>query len=165
MTILDVAHHLEVGRDLVEDVLERDVSRRYAEPKHLRAIAIDEFAAKGMRYMPIDLRVCPGRVGFGLVGWLNPTDVRPSRWVSPTLQRSNNPGTRALWTRAAGSRWVSPTLQRSNAASGTDSRLAWLMWGNWWAPVNDTGILPVKLRLDTGWKPVPPPDSPHEPLA
>jgi hypothetical protein len=35
------------------------------------------------------VRVCPERVEFGLVGWVKPTDVRPSRWVSPTLQRFN----------------------------------------------------------------------------
>jgi hypothetical protein len=30
-------------------------------------------------------------------------------------------------------------------------------------PDRGTGILPVKCGTDTGWKPVPPPDSPHEP--
>jgi hypothetical protein len=35
------------------------------------------------------LRVCPGKVEFVLVGWVKPTGVRPSRWVSPTLHRSN----------------------------------------------------------------------------
>ncbi len=56
MTILDVAHHLDVGWELVKDTEKRDLSRRYAKPKlkHLRAIAIDEIAvAKGHRYLTI----------------------------------------------------------------------------------------------------------------
>ena len=38
MTIRDVAHHLDVGWDLVKDIQKRDLSRRYAKPKlkHLR---------------------------------------------------------------------------------------------------------------------------------
>ncbi len=54
MTILDVAHHLDVGWDLIKDIQKRDLSRRYAKPKlkHLRAIAIDEIAvASGHRYL------------------------------------------------------------------------------------------------------------------
>jgi hypothetical protein len=31
-------------------------------------------------------------------------------------------------------------------------------------PERGTGILPVTSRPDTGWKPVPPPDSPQEPF-
>src|SRR5262249_34611837 len=46
MTILDVAHHLDVGWDLVKDIQKRDLKRRYAKPKlkHLHAIAIDEIS-------------------------------------------------------------------------------------------------------------------------
>ena len=54
MTIRDVAHHLDVGWDVIKDIQKRDLSRRYAKPKlkHLRAIAIDEIAvAKGHRYL------------------------------------------------------------------------------------------------------------------
>jgi hypothetical protein len=34
------------------------------------------------------------------------------------------------------------------------------MWGNWWDPARGTGILPVAIGPDTGWKPVPHP-MPH----
>jgi hypothetical protein len=37
----------------------------------------------------LGVRVCPGRVKLGLVGWAKPTNSRPFRWVSPTLQRSD----------------------------------------------------------------------------
>jgi hypothetical protein len=47
MTIQDVAHHLDVGRDLVKDIPKRDLSPRYARPKHLRHLAIDEIAVAG----------------------------------------------------------------------------------------------------------------------
>ena len=52
MTILDVAHHLDVGWDLIKDIQKHDLSRRSAKPKlkHLSYIAIDEIAiAKGHR--------------------------------------------------------------------------------------------------------------------
>jgi transposase len=67
MTILDVAHHLDVGWDLVKDIQKRDLSRRYARPKlkHLRAIAIDEIAvAKGHRYLTVVLDLESGAVVF-----------------------------------------------------------------------------------------------------
>jgi transposase len=67
MTILDVAHHLDVGWDLVKDIQKRDLSRRYAKPKlkHLRAIAIDEIAvAKGHRYLTVVLDLESGAVVF-----------------------------------------------------------------------------------------------------
>ena len=56
MTIRDVAHHLNVGWDLIKDIQKRDLSRRYAKPKlkHLQYIAIDEIAvAKGHRYLTV----------------------------------------------------------------------------------------------------------------
>jgi transposase len=67
MTILDVAHHLDVGWDLVKDIQKRDLSRRYAKPKlkHLRAIAIDEIAiAKGHRYLTTVMDLESGAVVF-----------------------------------------------------------------------------------------------------
>jgi transposase len=67
MTILDVAHHLDVGWDLVKDIQKRDLSRRYAKPKlkHLRAIAIDEIAiAKGHRYLTVVMDLESGAVVF-----------------------------------------------------------------------------------------------------
>jgi transposase len=67
MTILDVAHHLDVGWDLVKDIQKRDLSRRYAKPKlkHLRAIAIDEIAvASGHRYLAVVMDLESGAVVF-----------------------------------------------------------------------------------------------------
>jgi transposase len=54
MTIRDVAHQLDVGWDLIKHIQKRDLSRRYAKPKHLRSIAIDEIAvASGHRYLTV----------------------------------------------------------------------------------------------------------------
>src|ERR1700719_3225972 len=56
MTISDVAHHLNVGWDMIKDIQKRDLSWRYAKPKlkHLQYIAIDEIAvAKGHRYLTV----------------------------------------------------------------------------------------------------------------
>ena len=67
MTIRDVAHHLDVGWDLVKDIQKRDLSRRYAKPKlkHLRALAIDEIAvASGHRYLTVVLDLDSGAVVF-----------------------------------------------------------------------------------------------------
>jgi transposase len=67
MTIRDVAHHLDVGWDLVKDIQKRDLSRRYAKPKlkHLRAIAIDEIAvATGHRYLTVVMDLDSGAVVF-----------------------------------------------------------------------------------------------------
>jgi transposase len=67
MTIRDVAHHLDVGWDLIKDIQKRDLSRRYAKPKlkHLRAIAIDEIAvASGHRYLTTVLDLDSGAVAF-----------------------------------------------------------------------------------------------------
>src|SRR5271156_3596716 len=67
MTILDVAHHLDVGWDLIKDIQKRDLSRRYAKPKlkHLRAIAIDEIAvAGGPRYLTLVMDLDSGAVVF-----------------------------------------------------------------------------------------------------
>src|SRR5262249_61741576 len=67
MTIRDVAHHLDVGWDMVKDIPKRDRSRRYAKPKlkHLRAIAIDEIAvARGHRYLTVVRDLDSGAVVF-----------------------------------------------------------------------------------------------------
>jgi transposase len=67
MTILDVAHHLDVGWDTIKDIQKRDLSRRFAKPKlkHLRAIAIDEIAAaRGHRYLTVVLDLDSGAVVF-----------------------------------------------------------------------------------------------------
>ena len=67
MTIRDVAHHLDVGWDMIKDIQKRDLSRRYAKPKlkHLKAIAIDEIAvAKGHRYLTVVMDLDSGAVVF-----------------------------------------------------------------------------------------------------
>lgn len=67
MTIKDVAHHLDVGWDMVKDIQKRDLRRRYAKPKlkHLRAIAIDEIAvARGHRYLTVVMDLDSGAVVF-----------------------------------------------------------------------------------------------------
>jgi transposase len=67
MTILDVAHHLDVGWDLVKEIPKRDLSRRSAKPKlkHLRALAIDAIAvARGHRYLTVVLDLESGAVVF-----------------------------------------------------------------------------------------------------
>jgi transposase len=64
MTIRDVAHHLDVGWDLIKDIQKRDLSRRYAKPKlkHLKAIAIDEIAvAGGHRYLTLVMDLATAR--------------------------------------------------------------------------------------------------------
>jgi transposase len=67
MTILDVAHHLDVSWDVVKDIQKRDLSRRYSKPKlkHLHHIAVDEIAvAKGHRYMTVVMDLDSGAVVF-----------------------------------------------------------------------------------------------------
>lgn len=67
MTIKDVAHHLDIGWDMVKDIQKRDLQRRYAKPKlkHLRAIAIDEIAvARGHRYLTVVMDLESGAVVF-----------------------------------------------------------------------------------------------------
>jgi transposase len=67
MTIRDVAHHLDVGWDLIKDIQKRDLSRRFAKPKlkHLSHIAIDEIAvASGHRYLTTVLDLDSGAVVF-----------------------------------------------------------------------------------------------------
>src|SRR5262245_49769527 len=66
-TIRDVAHHLDVGWDLVKDIPKRDLKRRSAQPKlqHLRALAIDAIAvARGHRYLTVVLDLESGAVVF-----------------------------------------------------------------------------------------------------
>ncbi|MGZ6870013.1 MAG: transposase [Frankiaceae bacterium] len=56
MTIRDVAHHLGVSRDVIQDLPKRDLARRFAEPqpKHLRHLAIAEIAvATGHRSLTL----------------------------------------------------------------------------------------------------------------
>jgi transposase len=67
MTIRDVANHLGVSWDVIKDIQNRDLSRRFAKPKlkHLRHIAIDEIAiAKGHRYLTVVLDLDSGAVVF-----------------------------------------------------------------------------------------------------
>ena len=67
MTIADVAHHLNVGWDLIKDIQKRDLTRRYAKPKlkRLHYIAIDEIAvAKGHRYLTVVMDLVSGAIVF-----------------------------------------------------------------------------------------------------
>jgi transposase len=67
MTILDVAHHLDVGWDTIKDIQKRDLSRRFAKPKlkHLSHLAIDEIAvAAGHRYLTVVMDLDSGAVVF-----------------------------------------------------------------------------------------------------
>ena len=67
MTISDVAHHLNVGWDMIKDFQKRNLSRRYAKPKlkHMRYIAVDEIAvAKGHHYLTIVMDLVSGAVVF-----------------------------------------------------------------------------------------------------
>jgi len=66
-TIQDAARHLNVGWDLVKEIVKENLQRRFARPrlKHLRRIAIDEIAVrKGHRYVTIVLDLDSGAVVF-----------------------------------------------------------------------------------------------------
>ena len=67
MTIRDVAEHLGVGWDMIKDIQQRDLKRRFSRPKlgKLRKIAIDEISvAKGQRYLTVVLDLQSGRIVF-----------------------------------------------------------------------------------------------------
>ena len=67
MTIQDVAHHLNVGWDMVKEIQKQDLQRRFSAPpvKHLRQIAIDEICiGRGHRYLTVVLDLESGAVVF-----------------------------------------------------------------------------------------------------
>jgi transposase len=67
MTIRDVAHHLQVGWDVVKDIQQRSLRRRFRRLplKHLRQIAIDEISiGRGHRYLTVVLDLLSGAVVF-----------------------------------------------------------------------------------------------------
>jgi transposase len=67
MTIQDAANHLNVGWDLIKDIVKRDLSKRFAKPKlkHLKQIAIDEISVgKGHKYLTLVLDLDSGAVVF-----------------------------------------------------------------------------------------------------
>lgn len=67
MTIQDVAHHLGVGGDLIKDMQQRDLQRRYRKPRlsKLQQIAIDEISiGQGHRYLSVVLNLESGAVVF-----------------------------------------------------------------------------------------------------
>jgi transposase len=67
MTIQDVAEHLNVGWDLIKDIVKLDLSRRFGKPKfkHLTRIAIDEISVgKGHKYLTLVLDLDSGAVVF-----------------------------------------------------------------------------------------------------
>ena len=67
MTIRDVAHHLQVGWDIVKDIQKRYLGKKFRriKLKHLRQIAIDEIAiGRGHRYLTVVLDLVSGAVVF-----------------------------------------------------------------------------------------------------
>lgn len=65
MTIKDVAHHLGVSWDVIKEIQQQDLQRRFGKPKlkHLRQIAIDEISVgKGHRYVTVVLDLQSGAV-------------------------------------------------------------------------------------------------------
>jgi transposase len=67
MTIQDVAEHLQVGWDLVKDIQNRYLSKRFRriKLKRLRQIAIDEICiGRGHRYLTVVLDLASGAVVF-----------------------------------------------------------------------------------------------------
>jgi transposase len=81
MTIRDVAQHLHVGWDLVKDIQQRYLSRKFRRIKlqHLRQIAIDEIAiGRGQRYLTVVLDLESGAVVF--VGDGKGTDALEPFW-------------------------------------------------------------------------------------
>ena len=67
MTMLDVSRLRGVGWDVVKDILERHLHRRFAKPKltGLEYIAIDEISVhKGHKYMTLVMDLRSGKVLF-----------------------------------------------------------------------------------------------------
>jgi len=67
MSIQDVAHHLQVGWDVVKDIQKRSLGKRFRniKLKHLRQIAIDEISiGRGHRYLTVVLDLVSGAVVF-----------------------------------------------------------------------------------------------------
>ena len=67
MSMLDVAHHLGVGWDLVKDIQKRHLHRHFAKPKlkDVKHIAIDEISVgKGLRFVTVVLDLDSGAVVF-----------------------------------------------------------------------------------------------------
>jgi len=67
MTIQDVAHHLEVGWDMIKEIQKRYLTKRYSRPilKDLELIAIDEISiGKGHNYLTVVLDLISGAVVF-----------------------------------------------------------------------------------------------------
>ena len=65
MTIKDVADHLNISWDVIKDIQERHLKRRFAKPplKRLKQIAIDEISTgKGHRYITIVMDLESGAV-------------------------------------------------------------------------------------------------------
>lgn len=67
MTMLDVAHHLNVRWDVIKEIRKRNLQRRFSRAKlrKLKPIALDEIATgKGHRYLAIVLDLGTGAVIF-----------------------------------------------------------------------------------------------------
>jgi len=67
MTIRDVARHLQVSWDVVKDIQQRYLSKKFKrlKLKHLRQIALDEISiGRGQRYLTVVLDLMSGAVVF-----------------------------------------------------------------------------------------------------
>ena len=67
MTILDVAHHLNIGWDLIKDIQSRYLKKHFAKPrlKELKHIAVDEISVgKGQKFVTVVLDLDSGAVVF-----------------------------------------------------------------------------------------------------
>lgn len=67
MTLSDVARHLEISWDIVKDIVDDDLQRRFAKPKlrSLKRIAIDEiYLGKRHKYLTIVLDLDRGAIVF-----------------------------------------------------------------------------------------------------
>jgi transposase len=87
MTIQDVAKHLQVGWDMVKDIVAHSLLRRFGKPNlhKLKKIAIDEIAiGKGHRYLTVVLDLVSGAVVF--VGDGKGVDSLKPLW--PRLRRA-----------------------------------------------------------------------------
>jgi hypothetical protein len=90
-TIKDIADRLGVRWDLIKDIQNRHLARRYRAPKlkHLKQIAIDEISlGKGHRYLTLVLCLDTGAVVFVAVAALLRAPELTELWQSIRKRRS-----------------------------------------------------------------------------
>lgn len=114
--MLDVAHHLGVGWDMVKDIQKRHLQRHYAKPKlkEVKHIAIDEISVgKGFRFVTVVLDLDSGAVVF--VGEGKGADALDPFWrrlngAHATVPELSEPG---MTARSPPDRWKAPTPRSS----------------------------------------------------